>query len=147
MVTMKITALVFIILVACIVAAAQTPPGKLVENRSYDRGWEADMGALDLLSVALQQESMSTGYIFIYGARRGQRNEVAIRLKCMKNYMLKQRGIPGPRLKVIDGGYREEVMFELWVAPSGSDAPVPTPTIKPKSVRLKRGGSKYSCNL
>ncbi len=105
------------------------------------------MGALDLLSKALQDEPNSTGYIFIYGARRGYRNDVVRRMECMKNYMLNRRGIPSDSLRVINGGYREYAMVELWVAPNGSLAPVPRPTVRPKNVRFKRGGTRYTCNV
>ena len=69
--------LVCIVLVTCTVSEATTSPRKLLETRSYDRGWEADMGGLDLLSITLQNEPDSTGYIFVYGAKRGYHNDVA----------------------------------------------------------------------
>ncbi len=105
------------------------------------------MGVLDLLTITLQNEPDSTGYIIVYGARRGYRNDVATRMKCMKDYMIQRRGIPAGSLKVINGGYREYAMIELWIAPNGSLAPVPRPTVEPKNVRFKRGGTRYSCNL
>jgi hypothetical protein len=142
-----ITSLVCIAFVAFIVSSASTSPRKLVETRSYDHGWEANTGALDLLSNALQHEPNSTGYIFIYGARRGYRSDVVRRMECMKNYMLQRRGIPADSLRVINGGYREHAMVELWVAPQGSLAPVPRPTVRPKNVRFKRGGTRYTCNV
>lgn len=139
--------LVCIVLVTCTVSGATTSPRKLLETRSYDRGWEADMGGLDLLSTTLQNEPDSTGYIFVYGSRRGYHNDVAKRIKCIKEYLLQRRGVSPRSLRVINGGYREEVTIEVWVAPTGSSAPVPTPTTKPGAVKSKRGGTKYSCSL
>src|SRR2546425_5503537 len=125
-----------------VVSFASTSSRKLIETRSYDRGWEADMGALDLLAKALQDEPNSTGYIFIYGARRGYRNDVVRRMECMKNYMLQRRGIPADNLRVIDGGHRKQTMIELWIAPNCSLAPVPPPPGRPKNVPFKTGGTK-----
>jgi hypothetical protein len=145
----NIAVVVCAIFAAFVVSSAQVSPRKLIEARSYDHGWEADMGALDLLSNALQNEPDSTGYIFIYGARRGYHNDVVKRMECMKSYLLQRRGIPAGSLRVIDGGYREHalIMVELWVTPKGSPAPVPRPTLRPKNVRFKRGGTRYTCNI
>lgn len=151
MLTARITicavSIVLLTFTVAIASGASTAPRKLLETQSSDHGWEADMAGLDLLSVTLQNEPDSTGYIFVYGARRGYHNDVAKRIKCIKEYLLQRRGIPPASLKVINGGYREHVTIEVWVAPSGSTAPVPTPTTKPGAVKSKRGGTKYSCSL
>ena len=105
------------------------------------------MSALDLFANALHDEPNSIGYIFVYGARRGRRNDVTRRIECIKSYLLQRRGISADSLRVINGGYRERVMIELWVAPGGSLAPVPRPTVRPKNVRFKRGGTEYTCNV
>lgn len=144
---MKITTLIIFVLVTFVVSAAQTPPRKLIETQSSDSGWEADMGALDQLSIALQSEPAATGYVILYGATRGYRNDITKRMTCMKNYLIRQRAIPPARLKVVNGGYREQVMFELWVAPDGAAAPPLAPTIKAKNIRLKAGRTKYTCTL
>jgi hypothetical protein len=139
--------LVCIMLMTFTVCLASTAPRKLLETQSYGGGWEADLGGLDLLSTTLQSEPDSTGYIFVYGARRGYHNDVAKRIKCYKGYLLQRRGISPEHLKVLNGGYREHVTIEVWVAPNGSVTPVPTPTIKPGMLRSKRGGTRYSCSL
>jgi hypothetical protein len=105
------------------------------------------MAALDLLAKTLQDESNSTGYVFIYGGMHGYRNDVAMRIECMKDYMLQRRGIPDDRVRVVNGGYRPYTMIEVWVAPHGSLAPIPRPMIKRKNVRFKRGETKYTCNV
>ena len=129
----NIAVLVCIVFAGVVVSSASTSSRKLVEMRSFDHGWEADMAALDLLAKTLQDEPNSTGYIFIYGAMRGYRNDVARRTECMKNYMLQRRGIPDDCLRVVNGGYRKYTVIELWVAPHGSLAPGPRPMIRRKS--------------
>ena len=145
--TITLVCIVLVTFTVATVSVASTSPRKLLETRSYDRGWEADMGGLDLLSTTLQNEPDSTAYIFVYGARRGYHNDVAKRIKCIREYLLQRRGISPHSLKVINGGYREQVTIEVWVAPSGSSAPVPTPTTKPGAVNFKRGGTRYTCNV
>lgn len=145
--TRNIAVVVCIVFAGFIISSAATSPRKLSENRSYDGGWEMDMATLDLLALALQAEPDATGYIFIYGSRRGYRNDVSKRMQCMKNYLIQRRGIPAGRLSVVNGGYRKQVIVEMWLAPGGSLAPVPRPAVPRKQVRFKRGGSKYTCNL
>jgi hypothetical protein len=146
-VTRKIAVLVCLVFTGFIVAFASTSPRKLLEARSSDHGWEADISALDQLSIALQSEPDSIGYVIVYGGRKGSRNDIAKRMSCMKTYLIKQRGTAAARLKVINGGYREDVMIELWVRPDGSPAPAPRPTLKTKDVRFKRSGTLYRCDL
>jgi len=91
--TRNIAVVVCIVFAGFIISSAATSPRKLSENRSYDGGWEMDMATLDLLALALQAEPDATGYIFIYGSRRGYRNDVSKRMQCMKNYLIQRRAV------------------------------------------------------
>ena len=122
-------------------------PRKIVETRSYPTGWEADMGALDLLSKTLQEETGTTGVVFVYGAKRDLRKNVERRIQCMNDYVTHRRGIPSNRIRVLSGGYRKHATIELWVVPRDANAPTPTPTLRPKDVIFKRRGVPYGCNI
>jgi hypothetical protein len=53
----------------------------------------------------------------------------------------------GERFKRIDGGYRETLAGEIWLATPDDAAPKPTPTVDAKKVKL-RGTEKvrgYNC--
>jgi hypothetical protein len=144
---MRLLASICLALIATGVILATGVPRKLVEQRSYDHGWESDMGALDLLSNALHEETDATSVIFVYGARRGLRSNVERRIKCMADYMTQRRSLPASRIRVARGGYRQYATIELWVVPRDATAPTPTPTLKSKDVRFRKRGLKYTCDI
>ena len=135
------------VLVVAAVAAASIDARKLWEGRSYTRGWEADMGVLDLLSNSLHEDASAAGVIFVYGAKRDARGNVERRVSCMEDYMVHRRGIPTHRIRVLRGGYREHASIELWVVPSGSQSPHPTPTLRRNEVTFAKRGPRYTCNV
>lgn len=108
---------------------------------------EDELARLDNFSNQLQSNLEAQGYIIVYGGRRGRRNEAKARAARMKFYLLQIRGLDAKRIFTLDGGYREELSGELWLVQHGESAPLPTPTVKLKDVKLKgrvkvRG---YSC--
>ena len=60
-IVMKFLALACWVAITAVVTLASDPPRKIIEARSYAKGWEADMGALDLLAKTLQDETGTTG--------------------------------------------------------------------------------------
>ena len=143
----KIILILCLILTVINVSYAFDDSRKVLEVELHDYGWESDMATLDGYSNQLLNESNSTGYIIIYGARHGRRGEAEKRMKCMKSYLIERRGIHPDRIKVSHGGYRERSMMELWIVPHGGKAPTPTRTVKPKGVRLRKGKIRYSCDV
>ncbi len=141
-------ALSFCLILSTVVSSsASIQSRKLLEDRLYDYGWEADMASLDLLSNELRSAADSRGSIIIYGARRGRRGEVQAIMNCMKGYMLERRGFRADQITIVHGGFRENAMMELWVVPQGTCPPVPTPTVAPEDVRFLKGRPKYSCEV
>ena len=72
-----------------------------------------------------------------------------MRLYRMKKYLVDVRGMQAERFVIIDGGYRENLMIQLWIKSREGKAPVPTPTVLPKDVRFKKGKIKrweYDCS-
>ncbi|HZG51024.1 MAG TPA: hypothetical protein VEZ40_02710 [Pyrinomonadaceae bacterium] len=129
---------------------AQTQPSMQFSNRLDEFGnitCEDEMARLDNLSVHLQSNPGYQGYMIVYGGRRGKRDEARARAARMKFYLVRIRGLSAERIITINGGYREEQTTELWLLPPGQPAPIPTPTVKAKDVRL-RGRVKvrgYNC--
>lgn len=106
-----------------------------------------ELARLDAFAIQLQNDPEAKGYIIVYGGSRGKRNEAKARLARMKYYLEHSRGVKPGTLTVIDGGYRETLMGELWIARTGDSIPKATPTVAAKKVRLK-GTAKvrgYSC--
>ena len=119
---------------------AQTQPGMQFANRFDEFGninCEDEMARLDNFAAHLQSTPGSQGYMIVYGGRRGKRDEARARAARMKFYLARIRGLPAERVITIDGGYREEQTTELWLQPPGERAPIPTPTVKAKDVRLR----------
>jgi hypothetical protein len=45
---------------------------------------------------------------------------------------------------LIDGGYREEFIQEIWIVPNGAKAPIPTPTLQEKDIKFAKGKPRRS---
>ena len=108
---------------------------------------EEELLQLDSLAVQIQSDPNSMAYVIIYGGRKGKRNEAKARLARMMHYWTLNRRMDPERFKRIDGGYRETLSGEIWLATPEDAAPVPTPTVDVKNVKLK-GTEKvrgYNC--
>lgn len=98
---------------------------------------EDELARLDNFTNELQNDANAQGYIIIYGGRRGRRNEAKARAARMKFYLVRNRGLDAKRIVTLDGGYREELSSELWIVRRGGVAPLPSPTVNPKEVKLR----------
>ena len=72
-------------------------------------------------------------YIFAYAGRTSPRGQASNDLKRIRTHLL-AGGAAKERLVVIDGGFREETSYELWLVPIGAEAPRSTPTLKAKDI-------------
>lgn len=96
-----------------------------------------EMARTDHLAIGLQADPIAQGYIIAYGGKVGKHNEAKARLAWMKAYLVQNRGISSERVITIDGGFRETRQAELWLIEKGKDAPIPSPTVNKKDVKLK----------
>ena len=100
---------------------------------------------LDNFAIQLQNQPGSTGTIIAYGSCEG---EAQARADRAKDYLVNTRGIEAGRITTIDGGCRADLAVQLWVVPTGADAPVadtagavsPCPACKKKPAAKKRRG-------
>jgi hypothetical protein len=120
-----------------------------VEARKIDEygniRFNDEKARLDNFAIELQNDPTATGYIIAYGGRRGRAGEAQARADRAKNYLVNQRGIDASRIQTIDGGFREDLTVELWIAPSGAQAPTASPTVDPSEVQTttpRRRGSR-----
>ena len=67
-------------------------------------------------------------YLIGYAGRKSDRGLVFNWVKRMKAEFT-IAGIAPRRIIAIDGGFREEPMFEFWIVPMGAEPPRPTPTV------------------
>jgi hypothetical protein len=137
------------------VAASYTTMVKeQVEARKIDEYGKirpADENArLDNFAVELNADPTVQGYLIAYGGRRSQSGEARKAAARAKTYLVKKRLLKAQRLATVDGGYREEASVELWLVPSGAQAPQATPNVDPSEVMpakpAKRVKSKKTLN-
>lgn len=88
--------------------------------------------------LQMQNEPGALGYVLIYAGRRALIDEAQRRLERAKNYLVNEGGISAERIVTLDGGHREDLTVELWIAPAG--APPLTPdkdtTLSPGEVEI-----------
>ena len=80
--------------------------------------WANDPGDfLEAYGLELQKHPKSTAYLVAYRGRpgTGPRN-VQRSLRGERNFLVKEFRIKGSRIRMINGGFREWPMMELWVA-------------------------------
>lgn len=98
---------------------------------------------LDNLTISIREEPNLNGYIIIYGNRDENKKDV-LKLTKIIQQIIFFRKFPENKIKVVNGGYREELSLELFVVPDGVEPPKPTPTVDekfiapPKKVEKKR---------
>ena len=99
---------------------------------------------LDNYAIQLQNQPGSQGVIIAYGSCEG---EAQARADRAKDYLVNTRGIEAGRITTIDGGCRSDLTVQLWVVPTGADAPAadttnavsPCPACKRKAAPRRRG--------
>lgn len=91
---------------------------------------------LDNFAIQLKAQSTGRGVIIIYAGRKAMVAEAKTRANRVKDYLVRNRGIKGSRLEVIDGGYRESLTVELFIANQGEPSPTPQPTVDPSQVEI-----------
>ncbi len=105
---------------------------------------------LDTFLIELQNNPETKGYIIYYGGknhsvcnvnRLPKHKEINIIVTTFKDQVVFRNQDLG-RIVWINGGYRENWTTELWVVPNNADAPKPTPTVKEKEIKFKRGKAK-----
>lgn len=72
-------------------------------------------------------------YLIAYAGRTNVRGYAVTALRRMKT-QLTTSGIATERIGTIDGGFREEPAYEIWIVPAGADAPKPTPSVDRKEI-------------
>jgi hypothetical protein len=115
-------------------------PYKLSEfEENHPEALEAN---LDNLTVILQREPSLEGYLIVYGGRSGKREHAAQRTARAKYYLTEMRGLAPDRFAIMEGGYRENPMFEVWLVLGKGARPSPTPSVDPRYVEFEGNSRK-----
>jgi hypothetical protein len=146
----KLLSATILVLLTVTISLAQTSNGTREFDKFGNICCEDEMARLDNFAVQLQNQPGAKGYIIFYEGRRysscydrrlraPRSGEAQARAARMKPYLTDRRGVDPKRVKVIDGGYREEWTAELWIIPQGAEPPKPTSTLKAKNIKFRRG--------
>ena len=95
---------------------------------------EDEKARLDNFAIALLNEPKTLGYIIVYGGRRGRRGEAQAGVDRAKLYLVNERDVDAGRIVTIDGGFRDELTFELIIVPPMAAPPNATPTVDERDV-------------
>jgi hypothetical protein len=91
---------------------------------------------LDALASFLSQ-SPDNLYLIAYAGRNSERGYTYTWLKKIKDSLV-AAGIESRRVYTVDGGFREQPLFDFWTVPAGAIPPQPTPTIKRTDIIFPR---------
>lgn len=143
------------LLLPAILVEASTPISPRKFDEFKDINCEDEMARLDNFAVNLQQSPADKAVIIFYGGRRvgrrlPRRRDSAARAARLKTYLTQRRSIPADRVIMIDGGFREEWMTELWIVPSAATLPSPTPSVPADKIKFRKGTARardFRCNI
>lgn len=91
----------------------------------------------DNFAIELQNSPGATGYIVAYGVPNKYPGWPLRRGYWVKGYLVTGRSIPAEHVEVVNGGYRDSVMFQLWLVEAGAQLPVQPFDLRAALVREK----------
>jgi hypothetical protein len=105
-------------------------PGYLKPFDTYSNIPHADERArLDNFSIWLRQQPQMKGYILVYASKQFTSTSAMLQAKNAMEYLVKVRRLNRKRLKIVEGGYREQFQIELYILPESAGPPTPRPTV------------------
>jgi hypothetical protein len=125
--------------------ADQTTDRPIVhEDEGGGLSFEEDKPRIDLFAEGMKKDKSAKAYIIAYGGLVSYKNEAAIRLRCIRNYLIKAHHISPSRLKLIDGGYSVEVSVRLYLVNADDPKPTPYSFVNREAVQMRKA-PKYPC--
>ena len=108
-------------------ASCSMTPGSPPVSRRFDAygdmAFEKEKTRLDRFAAQLKNEPYSQGYIVFYSARKMNAGVSHERAERSRSYLISARNIDAQSLLVADGGERDDLLLELWIAPQGAAPP------------------------
>lgn len=104
---------------------------------------------IDRLEIALGKEPDTNAYIIFYSGLYSSTQRIgkvkkpilidhrAFGFVRFISNQLTYRKLDKTKVEIKDGGYRDRVLFEVWLVPKGASPPMPEPTVNPKDPRFK----------
>ena len=96
-----------------------------------------EFGEVDEKAFKANMEQMSTFlsqspdnlFLIAYAGRNSERGFASNWLRRIRESLV-MSGVVPRRVITVDGGFREEPIFDFWIVPVGAEPPRPTPTVK-----------------
>ena len=76
-----------------------------------------------------QNQSQDNLYVIAYAGRNSDRGFTQNWIKKIKEG-LATAGVTESKVYAMDGGFREQPLFDFWIVPNGAEPPRPAPTVK-----------------
>jgi hypothetical protein len=92
--------------------------------------------ALNILSVEMKDFPTVRGVIIFYRGKIAYENEIENWSKKIKRYLVRERKVKADRIVIIDGGFREKGMVEIYVVPNEAPLPEPRPDLRRVDVKI-----------
>ena len=108
------------------------------EDEGSGLSFEEDKPRIAAFAEDMKKNKSAKAYIIAYGGLVSYKNEAAIRLRCIRNYLIAAHHISPSRLKLIDGGYRVEVSVRLYLLNPDDPKPTPYSSMKREAVRIMK---------
>ena len=132
----KVACVCLVLILGASVQAAEKP------DEYGDVCWNREKVILRNFAIELKNRPEAEGYLIHYAGRRTPSLDLALRRgRRAKEYLVKL-GVSPERIVPVDGGYREEFTWEIWVVPPGDLPPAATPTVERKEVAVGTAKSR-----
>ena len=126
----KVACACLLLILGASVSAAEKP------DEYADVCWKREKEILRNFAIELKNRPGSRGYLIHYAGRRTPSQDIALRRGRRAKEYLVGLGISPERIVAVDGGFREEFTWEIWVVPPGAMPPSATPTVERSEVRV-----------
>jgi hypothetical protein len=87
------------------------------------------------LRSKLVEDPQDRGYVVIYGGRISEKDAYKKTSARVTAQIQNLKGLDPKRIKIIDGGFREQAEVELWIGEPDSPEPSPAPDVDPFEVK------------
>lgn len=129
---MKLIVLIFCLLLPLSAAgqnSSQVP--EILDPPSRFDKWSSlpfsdEKARLDNLAIQWQQSPNMLIHIVIYAGKRTCAGEAQARWARVRDWLVRERGVPIEKISWVDGGYREEPTVICWLWPAELSKPEPS---------------------
>lgn len=93
---------------------------------------------LDAFAQHLKLNPSLRALMMSYGGMRSCQKEAYLRARLATDYLSKVKGIPPHRVRILNGGYRDDWVVQLWVGSPGAAPPSSLRTIDKRRVTIRK---------